>query len=1613
MGSVDDRVVAMKFDNKDFEQKVSGTLSILEKLKGALNFGTATKGMQDLSAASKNFSMEGMATSIDSIASKFTAMGAVGFSVINNLVTTALGAASRLAKEFTFGPVSAGFQEFELNMGSIQTILANTESKGTVLKDVTNALDQLNEYSDKTIYNFGQMAKNVGTFTAAGVDLQTSVNSIKGISNLAAISGSSADQASTAMYQLSQAISNGKVQLIDWISVNNASMGGEVFQKALFETGKALGTIKNANLDTTFEEWEKSGGKFREQLEKGWVTSKVLTTTLQGFTGDLNKEQLIGLGYTEKQADQFVKLGKNGLDAATNIKTFTQLMGSLKEGVGSGWSETFRMVIGDFEQGKELFSGLYRIFSGLAERMAFSRNATLQFWKDFGGRDALVQSLRNILTSLGLVLLTIQKAFRAAFPKKTGEQLISMTQTFEKFTNALIPGENTLKIIGGVLGSVFSVLSIGWTVVKEATKAFLSLFQVFKVFGAAGDGPANFIGGIGDKIASLRKLLVDDGGIAKFFENISKAITDFVGGADLQGKFATITEGLGKFKDSIANFFGGLDIAGKFDSIIISLTEFKDAVVAFFRDEVGPALQPAIDAFNKLKDVLTQFFSAGFANTVELLGNAFNKFKEIITGLFDKGSNVSDGMTSIADSTGRVGDRFESLSHIGEKVGAVFDWLREKFTQVIAWLKDFIPKITEAMSHGDFNSVLDVLNIGLFAAILLMIKQFTSSITGLFDGVKGVLSSFQTAIKADALMKIAKALALLTASLVVLSLIDSADLTKSMVAMGVGIQILVKALEKLDKIGASKGSNIFTQDGKGGWKEEISGPGRLDLLALGLIAIAAAMLVLSFAVKNLASVPTEDLVKGMSAITILIGEMALAVKLMDSPERMISTGLGMYAIAKSLQKLVDVVVAFGTLPYEVLKQGLAAVSLALGVIGLTVAAMPDDSDAKGLGLGLIAVGLLLISKAVTDLGNLNMDQLAKGLGSVVIVLLAIAGAVRLTGDPKRMLEIGAGIALIAVGLVIMSKALENLGRMDADDLVKSVLAISSVLLSLAAATTLMKGNMDGAKTIAILTVTLLGLAAVIKIFDAIGFGNAMIALGAILITLGAIAIVAGILAYTGATAAILALGFALKALGLGFVTFALAALLFAAAVFIIAFAIKTIVEVGDQGVNRFIELLPKLSSAIVSAVVGAIKQFLEASPELVKAFGVLLDSLINLINETIPKIANTFGILISEIKLWMDAHWQEIVDIGWKLLDGILTGIDDNIAEVTARVMSICQQFFDELNKDDGEAIRKLIDGGFQAFMHILDGFISNMAPVSEKLLVLAEEFKKQIIDKKVAEKISEAGVLFLGQFLTGIGKGIIQLSTVIGTLMVSFMQEMGKNVRPIANAAFKLLIDFLTGLSEAIDNNEKPIREAGKKLALSIVKAVANGILDFAFLPIDAMQIIGNAIIEKVKEVFKINSPSKVMYDIASGVGEGLAKGFNENTQAVNSAERFANEVVDKLNQTFDQTADAMLGMREFNPTITPILDLANIEQGAKKLGSLMDTPKIDADVSYRQAASLAVATRQQQEDNAEPLAPVEIVKEVNYTQINNSPEALSTKDIYRNTKSQIALAKKELVDS
>ncbi|HEY7160656.1 MAG TPA: tape measure protein, partial [Acidobacteriota bacterium] len=602
-----------------------------------LKFENAGKGISDISKEASKLNLSKIASAVEGISGKFKTLGVVGVTAIANITTKAITTAGRLIKSLSLQQVIDGFKEYETNIGSIQTILANTKDQGATLKDVNSALDQLNTYSDKTIYNFGQMAKNIGTFTAAGVDLDTSVQSIKGIANLAAISGSSSEQASTAMYQLSQAISTGTLKLQDWNSVTNAGMGGKVFQKALFETGKALGTIKDTPIDQTFDQWTDAGNTFRGSLQEGWLTSEVLTTTLQGFTGEMTKAQLKAKGFTDEQAKNIIELGKTGVDAATQVRTLSGLIDTTKEAIGSGWSASFRIVFGNFEEATKLFTGISQAVGDMVGKSAKARNELLQGWKDLGGRTLLIETLKTTIKNLGKILKPIKDAFREVFPPATAKDLFKLTKRFNDFAKALKPSKDTIFNISRIFRGFFNILSLGWNVIKQTAKFIKFLFNT--ITGPGSGSILEFFGNIFGFFSSIKTRLVEGKGLNRFFKELRQAVKEalppvkeFVG--KVVDAFIKFGKAAWALIPVIKSFIGkAVDAFRLLKDVIVALLpvakQFINKFLGAFKGfDIAKIIKDPIPFLKDLKDRIVNFFTGIKPKAPEAINNVMDRFKQ-------------------------------------------------------------------------------------------------------------------------------------------------------------------------------------------------------------------------------------------------------------------------------------------------------------------------------------------------------------------------------------------------------------------------------------------------------------------------------------------------------------------------------------------------------------------------------------------------------------------------------------------------------------------------------------------------------------------------------------------------------------------------------------------------------------------------------------------------------------------------------------------------------------------------------------------------------------------------------------------------------------------------
>lgn len=1410
--TVDERVVEMRFDNKQFEQNIQTSLSSLDKLKKSLNLEGAAKGLETVNDAANKCSgnMSPLSNAVETVRVRFSALEVMAITALQNITNSALAAGKNLVSAFTIDPIKSGFEEYETQINAVQTILANTSSKGTTLDQVNNALDELNHYADMTIYNFTEMTRNIGTFTAAGVDLDTSVAAIKGIANLAAVSGSNSQQASTAMYQLSQALAAGTVKLQDWNSVVNAGMGGQVFQDALKETAKVHGIA--------IDEMIKDEGSFRETLSKGWLTSDILTETLAKFTGDLNEDQLRTMGYTDDQIKSIMEMGKTANDAATKVKTFTQLFDTLKEAAQSGWTQSWEIIVGNFEEAKELLTEVSDTFSAVINASADARNKMLQDWKDLGGRTMMIEAVKNVFEGLVSVAKPVREAFNEIFPPMTGKQLAEITERIRDLTAKFKMGEESSKNLKNTFKGVFAVLDI----VGQAFKAVAGgVGELIGLFLPAGNGVLSLTGSFGEYLVKLDETV-------KKTDVFGKAVSTVV---DIVKTAITFVKTAG---EKVKEF--GKTAGKKFDFPGFELFHS-------FLERVHDRMAQIGDSAGKMK--------SGVIVAFEMMGEALEKckFLKVMEALWTAVKVIADG---IADAVGTM------MGTLAEKLG-----------------------------NADFSGVLDVLNSIAVGGIAVSISKFLKSVTepleglngvlegvtGILDGVRGCFEAYQTNLKAGTLLKIGAAIALLAGSIIAISLIDSDKLSASlgaitvlfanllgaitifnkissdtgkvakactaMIAMSVAVSILAGALKKVSDldwgelarglVGIAGLTTIVVASSKAmasGQKQVMKG-------ATSLIIFGAAIKILASACRDLSKLQWDELGRGLTGVGVLFAEIAVFLRVAKFNGKMLSTATGIVILAAAMKVLASACKDFGQMEWSEIGKGLAGIGGLLAELAIFTNLAGNAKHVMSTGMALITIGaaMKILASAVKDFGQLQWDEIGRGLTAMGVALAEVAIAVKLM--PKNMIGIGTGLVIVGGALEIIANCMSKFGGMQWEEIGRGLTVMGGALAELAISLNFMKGTLGGSAALLVASGALAVLAPVLSILGALSWEaivKGLISIAGAFTIIGVAGavltpLVPTILALSGAFALIgvgvltigaglLAAGTGLSSLAIGFTALATAGAAGATAIV----AALTVIVAGIAG------LIPAVLTKVGEGIIAICKVIAAGAPAIGEAVKAVILTLIDVFVSCVPQLADGALQLVVGVLAALVTYTPQIVDLAFKFLIGILEGIASNLPSLIKAGVDVLVAFFagivDALRGIDTGALLKGIAGIglLSAIMLALSataslvpgamvGILGMGAVVAEMALVLAAV---GLLSKlpglswligeggKLLQGIGTAIGQFVGGIVGGFMSGVSSQFPQIGADLSTFMN----NVQPFLQGASQIqpsMMDGVKALAETV----------------------------------------------------------------------------------------------------------------------------------------------------------------------------------------------------------------------
>ena len=1066
---IDERVVQMSFDNDQFEKGVAQTINSLEKLDNGLD------------KISDGTYFQNMETSIKRVEEAFTASGMVINGILISIGQTINQYINKGLAALTSG-IRGGMAEYETQMGATQTILANVKDEGKGIDDVTAALDELNTYADKTIYNFTEMTRNIGMFTAAGANLDTSVATIKGLANAAALVGANATTAARAWYQVSQAMAAGSFKLMDWRSLEISNIAGEGFKSVLTEVARKDGLAVAKMID--------NGAALRDTLKDGWLTADRFAEAMRILSGDLDEAAMKSLGYTDEQVEKLKAIADEAVNAAIKVKSFGQLMETTAEAIGSGWAVTFRTLIGDFEKARTLFTRVSITLNSVIDKISDYRNHFLDFvwnssnWGEASAYDNFKRALDNLLAIFSTFIGSLRAGFDNVFDwTDVRSSLGKFATNIRKFTNAFVindskawtnylenkekvnkaieegldPDEvvkhtlteselanywdldavnNNIKNLIRIFRGLFSGIDIVFTTIGETISWVVNLIPgMDKFFGNLKDGNENLLSNLADimdKVTMIRDMIVDLDLVPNILNLIKKSIADIIKNNPL---LMGMINGLIYAEKTIKAFFARLKemnispfniligalkmIGGVISGIFYGISEAISKIIEFFTGKTNFSF---LDAIGKEIGTFIVILGELGKGTISV-ADVFEYYKQKVIGAFQAIYNSP----FVQGIIGFFVKAWENIKNFWNNFKNVLDTIGSYLTN---FYNDYF---------GDFEfNIKDLGLFGVLAAIGVLLYKFTKDVEGwasIGSRIADVLNAFANKVNSEALLNTAKAVGILAASIFVLSLIPYETLLDTVSMITVVMFMFIALFSVIKK----------TFDALEAVKKAIDPVEKIFLnLSVGIKKLAArtgtAMVLQSIG----------DAVLKIAAALIALG---LAFQFMpDSMEKAIGVLIG---IGVALAAIFAII---GIMSKSSVTKGVKGLVDITNVLNLSIASFLDALKTY-INLAVIAIlieafsdAVIKLSLALAIIASIDTNKLITSLLALLAIMgymtIVIIGMGSLSSPLVFSQLIGFSLALVSFSgcVAVLSMVAALLGTLPFDVLGKGLLALSSIIL---------------------------------------------------------------------------------------------------------------------------------------------------------------------------------------------------------------------------------------------------------------------------------------------------------------------------------------------------------------------------------------------------------------------------------------------------------------------------------------------------------------------------------------------------------------------------------------
>jgi tape measure domain-containing protein len=1631
VASVDDRIVSIEFENTGFERKLGETIASLDRLSEAIKLVGANQGFEAVTEAADSFDTSNMASAIDNISSKFTALGAIGFSVIQQLTQNVLSFVQSTVSEDILGPIITGGRQRALNIEQ-----AKFQFRGLGV-DVASGMESALAAVKGTAFGLDEAAKAASQLSASGIQTGDEMTGIlRGIAGTAAMTGSSFSEMADIF---TASAGSGKVNTQDLLQFSTRGLN------AAAALAKQMG---------------KTEAQVREMASEGKLDFKTFATAMNDAFGE-----------------HATKANETYEGSLANLHAAMSRLGASFFGT-------------KLEQQKEIFNALTPVIDKVNAALqplikAFldvTAVGTVKFVDflnklDLSGFTASIpnfaDALKNAFAGLGQVLGAIKGAFRDIFPKSTVSLWVTVSEAVKAFSEHLKMGGETADKVKSIFRGIFAIMEIGWTifkelilVIKDLVGAILPASTGFLDLGASG----------GDFLTRMNELLVGGGKIHEFFEKLREVV---------KGPIEFIKELGDKIKDLagiIADFFSNLNIFGGGADVIDSGLGRVDSRM----DQMRDTADKVSEAWHRLMDRLQGVFEV-FDKVWDYIKNWFSELGNKIADAFKPGDfNAAVDIVNVGLLGGIAfmlhkfieGGVLTGLGKgLADKLGGVLDTITQKTQAMTNSVKaDTLLKIAGAIAILTASVVVLSLidSAALAKALLALAVGFAELVVVMevMDKLFAGASSLKLGILGVALVELSVSMLIMAAAIRVLAGLSWEELKNGLNGMAIGLGLMIGTLKILGKdpggmiraglamIVMSTGLLILSTAVRSfaslSWGDLVRGllgaaiglqavtsalkfmPAEGAIAGLGLIEVAIGLNILAGAVKLFSLMDWGDMARGLVGVGVGVAVIAAAMNAM--PAMSAISGIGFIMVAVGLNILYEAVNLFAGLSWGDLLKGIVGITAALLIITAAMEAMPLTILLTGPALIVVAIAMGMLAEALKIIGTLSLGDVLKGiLGFAAMLLILAIGVNAMSGA----LPGAAALVVVAGAMTILTHVLKSMAELSWDDLLRGLIGIAAVLAILGISALLMEPLLPA----------LFGLGLALGV---VGVAFALFGVGAMLFAKSfevmAESGVAGAKAFVEAIQIVItAIPEIMKSLVLAFIgssTELLAA---------VPLMIRVVGAILSQLLDTIIELAPKLADALIAVLSAVFKILREKFPEYVQVgFEMLMELLrgirdnigeittvvveivtnfIDALTEKLPDIVQAVYDFLIELATQLAEKSGELqtafIPIGQAFIDGLLTGMTNNLSGLLSWFTELPGKIIDLLKSLFGidSPSTKFMEIGAELMNGLFWGVVNTVGSVMNFFLELPGKIFGWIGD--AVSTLVPKGWDFIVGLLQGIGQKEIEILNWFKGLGGKILGWIGDALGWLKQKGMDVLQGLLNGiidkwesvktwvetLPDKLKSAAAYLRDALYDIGHAIIHGLWQGILDAKDWFVDKMKTVGGWVTGPIETVLSVLSPSKVMAEIGGYVAEGLALGIMNNSSMVEKSSAALGDSVlsgidaDNLTKTiFDamkKVNDQLSGMDEFNPVITPVLDLTRIQEDSANLEKYMRLSPITPDISLDRARLVAAANAAATEPITPPYTgPTEVTFEQNIY----SPTELSTNDIYRNTKSQIAMAKEKL---